>query len=176
MIGTTTLEPARQKGDACKYITFVLGHESYGIPALQVREIIRLAPVTAIPQMPPHIKGVINLRGKIIPVTDLRARFGLAGTQDTERTCIIVVRVSAANAGQTFVGLIVDAVEEVANLTADEIEDTPDFGVGIDTSFILGMAKVKGGVKTLLEIDCLLSDTTATLANQSQKNTLSFTH
>ena len=168
MTETTNLnKSASQTANAGKYITFVLGHESYGIPALKVREIIRLVPITAVPRMPCHIKGVINLRGKIIPVVDLRAKFGLAGTQDTERTCIIVVQVSSAATAKLFIGLIVDAVEEVANITTDDVEDTPDFGTSVDTSYILGMAKIKGTLKTLLDIDRLLVDVAAAAVEQT---------
>ena len=147
---------------AGKYITFVLGEESYGIPALKVREIIRLVHITVLPQMPGHIKGVINLRGKIIPVIDLRTRFGLTGTKDTEHTCIIVVQVATASGAKLFIGLIVDAVEEVANITTEDVEEAPDFGLRADTSYILGMAKIKGAVKTLLNIDRLLVDVDVT--------------
>ena len=168
MTETTSLnKSASQAANAGKYITFILGRESYGIPALKVREIIRLVPITAVPQMPGHIKGVINLRGKIIPVVDLRAKFGLADTQDTERTCIIVVQVSGAATAKLFIGLIVDAVEEVANITTDDVEDTPDFGTCVDTSYILGMAKIKGTLKTLLDIDRLLVDVAAAAAEQT---------
>ena len=156
-----------QTAIAGKYITFVLGHESYGNPALKVREIIRLIPITAIPQMPGHIKGVINLRGKIIPVVDLRAKFGLADATDTERTCIIVVQVSTSATAKPFIGLIVDGVEEVANITAEDVEDTPDFGLNADTSYILGMAKIKGTVKALLDIDRLLVDAAVATVNQT---------
>jgi purine-binding chemotaxis protein CheW len=156
-----------QTAIAGKYITFVLGHESYGIPALKVREIIRLIPITTIPQMPGHIKGVINLRGKIIPVVDLRAKFGLADAPDTERTCIIVVQVCTTATAKPFIGLIVDGVEEVANITAEDVEDTPDFGLNADTSYILGMAKIKGTVKALLDIDRLLVDAAVATANQA---------
>ncbi len=136
-----------------KYLTFVLGGESYGIPVLKVREIIRHIEVTAVPQMPDYVKGVTNLRGKIIPVVDLRIKFGLASTETTERTCIVVVQVGSAATSKIQMGLVVDAVEEVANIAAGEIEPTPDFGTTLNTEYILGMAKVKGTVKSLLDID-----------------------
>ena len=138
---------------AGKYFTFSLGHESYCIDVLRVREIIRLTSVTAVPQMPPYIRGVINLRGKIIPVMDLRVRFGFTGAKDTDATCIIVVQVKLRDGRKTQMGLIVDGVEEVVSLSVSDIEETPDFGTTIQTDYILGMAKIKGVVKTLLDID-----------------------
>ena len=149
----STLNPDSSQVANAKYLTFALGRESYAIPVLKVREIIKLAPITAVPQMPDYIKGMFNLRGKIIPVVDLRLKFGLPHDQDTDRTCIIVVQVLGAKGVQMQTGLIVDGVEEVANITSAEIEETPDFGTQIDTSYIIGMAKVKGLVKTLLDID-----------------------
>ena len=138
---------------AGKYLTFTLNHESYGIDVLKVREIIRQTPITAMPQMPQHLRGVINLRGKIIPVMDLRLRFNFAEATTTERTCIIVVQVKAADGKTTQMGLVVDAVEEVVNIANAEIEETPNFGGQIDTDYILGMAKIKDSVKALLDID-----------------------
>jgi len=138
---------------AGKYLTFNLQRESYGIDVLVVREIIRLTSITAVPQMPHYVKGVINLRGKIIPVIDLRLRFGFADVKDTDQTCIIVVQVKLPDGRNTQMGVIVDAVEEVINLSASDIEETPDFGAKIRTDYIIGMAKVKGVVKTLLNID-----------------------
>jgi purine-binding chemotaxis protein CheW len=138
---------------AGKYLTFALQRESYGIEVLKVREIIRLTNITAVPQMPDFIKGVINLRGKIIPVMDLRLRFGFTDTKDTDLTCIIVVQVKLPGGKAAQMGVIVDGVEEVANLTVADIEETPDFGGQVSTDYIIGMAKVKGTVKTLLDID-----------------------
>ena len=138
---------------AGKYLTFTLHRESYGIDVLKVREIIRLTTITAVPQMPDYVRGVINLRGKIIPVMDLRLKFGFPDAQSTEQTCIIVVSVKMPDGKATQMGLVVDGVEEVTNLAAAEIEETPDFGGEIATHYIIGMAKVKGTVKTLLDID-----------------------
>jgi purine-binding chemotaxis protein CheW len=146
---------------AGKYLTFNLQRESYGIDVLVVREIIRLTSITAVPQMPHYVKGVINLRGKIIPVIDLRLRFGFGDVKDTDQTCIIVVQVKLPDGRSTQMGVIVDAVEEVINLTAGDIEETPDFGAKIQTDYIIGMAKVKGVVKTLLNIDRVISAETA---------------
>ena len=137
---------------AGKYLTFHLGSEEFGVRVLQVREIMGLQDITAVPQTPAHVKGVINLRGKVIPVLCLRTRFGLEAIAYTARTCIIVVQVRG-EAGPLHVGLIVDAVSEVLNVTTPEIEDTPDFGGGLPTPYLLGMAKVKDKVKILLDID-----------------------
>lgn len=153
----TTAPTASPAAHAGKYITFVLGHESYGVPARQVREIIRLVAITAMPQMPAFVKGVINLRGKIIPVADLRACLGVAESQNTERACIIVVQVQKTAGAPHHVGMIVDAVEEVANISSDEIEEPPAFGGQPGTRSILGLAKLKGSIKTLLNIDQLLA-------------------
>lgn len=158
-MATATLEhpissTARLAG---KHLTFVLGREHYGVPVLKVREIIRLCDITPVPQMPDYIKGVLNLRGKIIPVADLRVKFRLASTENTDLTCIVVVQVSLADKTSTLMGLIVDAVEEVANLTAADIEPTPDFGGVVHAGYILGIAKVKGQVKALLDIDQVVS-------------------
>lgn len=139
-----------------KFLTFSLGKESYGLGILQVREIIRLPEITQVPCMPAYMRGVINLRGKVVPVADLRAKFGLSNDAQGERTCVIVVELAAR--GKTLMGLMVDAVEEVSNIPAGDIEPTPDFGIRLNTNYILGMAKVKGGVKTLLDIDKVICD------------------
>jgi purine-binding chemotaxis protein CheW len=138
---------------AGKYLTFVLGRETYGVEVLKVREIIRLTDLTVVPQMPAYVKGVINLRGKIIPVIDVRIKFGLPEAGTTERTCIIVVQVSGAAGAKLPMGLIVDAVEEVRHISQADIEETPDFGSQVDTEYLLGMAKAKAVVITLLDID-----------------------
>ncbi len=138
---------------AGKYLTFDLHGESYGVNVLKIREIIRLTNITAVPQMPAYVRGVINLRGKIIPVMDLRLRFGFPDTAKSEHTCIMVVQVQLADGKTTQMGLIVDGVEEVINIGGGEIEETPNFGSTLSTECILGMAKIKGKVKTLLDID-----------------------
>jgi purine-binding chemotaxis protein CheW len=148
---------------AGKYLTFKLGQESYGIAVLKIREIIRMTDITTVPQMPSYVKGVINLRGKIIPVADLRVRFGLEEAASTQHTCIVVVQVTLPTGGKVQTGLIVDSVEEVINLAPNEIEEAPDFGAHVDTRYILGMAKIKGVVKTLLDIDGVLRAEAATL-------------
>jgi len=141
---------------AGKYLTFQLGSEEFAIQVLRVREIMGVQEITAVPQTASYVKGVINLRGKVIPVVDLRLKFGLPEMEYTQRTCIIVVQVQAA-AEKLPIGVIVDAVSEVLTLQASEIEDTPDFGNGVATPYLLGMAKIKGKVKILLDIDRVLS-------------------
>ena len=158
-----TLEPTSAvacQNLAGKYLTFLLGGESYAIPVLKVREIIRLTNITTVPQMPAYIRGVINLRGKIIPVMDLRLRFGFATVASAEQNCIVVVQVKSPTGEVTAMGLVVDAVEEVAQLAAADIEETPDFGTQVDTDYILGMAKIKGAVKALLDIDRVIGGDT----------------
>jgi len=141
---------------AGKYLTFQLGNEEFGVRVLKVREIMGLQEITAVPQTPVHVKGVINLRGKVIPVIDLRLKFGLPNAEYTQRTCIIVTQVQGGS-GLLLMGIIVDGVSEVLNLSAAEIEDTPDFGEDVSGEYLLGMAKVKGKVKILLDIDRVLS-------------------
>jgi len=138
-----------------KYLTFCLANEEYGIGILKIKEIIGMMPITAVPQTPEFVKGVINLRGKVIPVMDLRLRFGIQENDYSERTCIIVVEILAGG-GHIEVGIVVDAVSEVMNIKADDILDPPNFGTRLNTDFILGMAKMEGGVKILLDIDRVL--------------------
>jgi purine-binding chemotaxis protein CheW len=135
-----------------KYLTFALAGEEYGIGILKVKEIIGLMQITTVPRTPGYVKGVINLRGKVIPVVDIRLKFGMEAMAYNERTCIIVVEIK--NAERTIpMGIVVDSVSEVLNVKAAEIEDTPNFGSRLDTDFILGMAKTNGSVKILLDID-----------------------
>ncbi len=153
---TGTAAAAQADARAGKYLTFQLAHEEFGICVLKVREIMGLQEITAVPRTPVHIKGVINLRGKVVPVIDLRLKLGMATAEYTPRTCIIVTQVQGES-GPVLMGTIVDGVSEVLNLTAAEIEDTPDFGEEVAGQYLLGMAKVKGKVKILLDIDRVLS-------------------
>ncbi len=139
-----------------KYLTFCLAGEEYGIGILKVKEIIGMMPVTPVPKTPDYVRGVINLRGKVIPVVDLRQKFGMESAEYTERTCIIVVEIKSDDK-KISMGIVVDAVSEVLNIKASEIEDTPSFGTSLDTAYILGMAKSDRGVKILLDIDRVLS-------------------
>jgi purine-binding chemotaxis protein CheW len=138
-----------------KYLTFTLDREEYGIGILKIKEIIGMMPVTAVPQTPEYVKGVINLRGKVIPVVDLRLRFGMDSMEYNERTCIIVVEINGQS-GNVLIGTVVDSVSEVLNIKGKDIEDTPTFGSKLNTDYILGMAKMEGGVKILLDIDRVL--------------------
>jgi len=149
-----------------KYLTFTIAEEEYGIGILKVKEIIGIMPITTIPRMPAFVKGVINLRGKVIPVIDLRLKFAMAEAPYTERTCIIVVDI-AGGAGRLLIGIIVDSVSEVINVKGADIEDTPSFGATLDTDYILGMAKSGGRVKILLDIDRVLSGDELTIMEKA---------
>jgi purine-binding chemotaxis protein CheW len=140
-----------------KYLTFSLKGEEYGIEIHKVKEIIGMIAITTIPETPPYIKGVVNLRSKVIPVIDLRLKFGMEATPYTKQSCIVVVEISGKSCGNYFLGIVVDTVSEVLNIKEAEIEETPDFGTRLNTAYILGMAKIGKGVKILLEIDKVLS-------------------
>jgi purine-binding chemotaxis protein CheW len=141
---------------AGKYLTFSLGKEEFGIHVLRVKEIMGVQDITAVPGTPAHLKGVLNLRGKIIPVVDLRLKFAFPDAPFTQTTCIVVVQVAQEHE-HSLIGLIVDGVSEVLNLSGADIEDPPDFGEGIETPFVLGIAKCKGSVKILLRIEDILT-------------------
>ncbi len=148
---TNATENAGTRDLGGKYLTFALGGEEYGVAILKVREIMGLLEITQVPQMPHEVKGVINLRGKVIPVVDLRLKFAMPEAEYTDETCIIVVDVG------TLVGIIVDTVREVADIPSGEIEPPPALGTSVDTTFLMGMGKVEGTVKILLDIDRVLS-------------------
>ena len=137
---------------AGKYLTFVLAEEEYGLEILKVREIIGAMDITSVPSTPDYVKGVINLRGKVIPVIDLRLKFSMPEAERTDQTCIIVVDVDNVE-----MGIIVDEVSEVLDIDGDQIEDSPEFGGSVDTEFILGMGKAGDSVKILLDIDKVLA-------------------
>ena len=139
-----------------KYLTFSLAGEEYGIGILKVKEIIGMMPITIVPQTPQFVKGVVNLRGKVIPVVDLRLKFGMESIDYTERTCIIVVEIASDN-GSIMMGIVVDSVSEVIHVRNDDIEETPTFGAKLNTDYISGMAKMNGQVKILLDIDRVLT-------------------
>ncbi len=149
-------ESAGAGGKEGKYLTFSLDNEQYGIGILKIKEIIGMIPITPVPRTPEYVKGVINLRGKVIPVIDLRQRFSMGVVDSTDRTCIIVVEIESSS-GTVMMGILVDSVSEVLNIKGEEIEDTPTFGGKVDTDYILGMAKMDGTVKILLDIDRVLS-------------------
>ena len=151
---------------AGKYLTVVLGDEAYGIAVLKVREIFRHQKITPLPSMPEYVKGVINLRGQVIPVADLRLRFGFAAV-DADRNCIVLVRIEREGATDLYVGLIVDGVMDVANITVDQISPAPELGGQIDTAYLLGIARVNDHVRMLLDIDRLFAaETVEAVAEQ----------
>ncbi len=149
-----------------KYLTFMLAKETYGVGILKVKEIIGMMPVTSVPRTPNFIKGVINLRGKVIPIIDLRLKFSMESIPYDDRTCIIVVEIDS-DESTVLIGIVVDSVSEVLNIKSEEIEETPTFGSKLDTAYILGMAKMDGGVKILLDIDKVLSTTEIQLLEKS---------
>lgn len=153
---------APHAGIAGKYLVVLLAGEAYGIAVLNVREIIRLQKITPVPQLPPHVRGVINLRGRVIPVLDLRVAFGLA-TEFTERSCIVVVQ-APGQGGSAPLGLIVDGVDAVVQIAGEDIEPPPEFEAVIDTGLILGLAKADGQVRTLLDIGRIIAGKVAGLA------------
>jgi purine-binding chemotaxis protein CheW len=149
-----------------KYLTFSLAGEEYGIGILKVKEIIGMMPITTVPRAPASVKGVINLRGKVIPVMDLRLKFGMEETAYTERTCIIVAE-TKGESGVLLIGIVVDSVSEVLNIRGADIEETPAFGARMNMDYILGMAKSNGGVKILLNIDRVLGEEDVTFLDQA---------
>lgn len=139
-----------------KYLTFALGREEFGLEILKVREIIGYMEITAVPQTPHHVKGVINLRGQVIPVIDLRVRFNMESAEITDESCVIVVEIQENNR-KFSTGLAVDRVVEVLDIAGDDIEETPQFGSSVNTDFVLGMGKIGDSVKILLDIDKVLT-------------------
>ena len=154
----TLAKTSKAAAAAGRYLSFSLENEEYGLEILKVREIIGLMEITRVPRMPEFVRGVINLRGKVIPVVDLRLKFGLERAEDTDQTCIIVV-----DLGGVQMGMTVDNVLEVLAIGKDEIEESPSFGVGINTDFILGIGKTKGRVVMLLDISQVLVEEAAEL-------------
>jgi purine-binding chemotaxis protein CheW len=142
--------------DSDKFLTFFLGEEEYGIEILRVREIIGMMPITWVPRTPEFIRGVLNLRGKVIPVVDLRLKFGMEAAEETEETCIIVVQ-----SGDEMVGAVVDKVSEVLDIVGEDIVDAPSLGSGVDTQYLMGIGKSEENIKLLLDIDRVLADVDA---------------
>jgi len=151
--GEAGIRSAERSG---KYLTFRLAHEEYGLQILKVQEIIGMMDVTRVPRMPEFMRGVINLRGKIIPVVDLRLKFGMEAKEVTDKTCIIVVQLAGATLEMTT-GVLVDEVSEVMDIEAEQIEPPSTFGASVNTEFILGMGKVGKQVLMMLDIDRVLS-------------------
>jgi purine-binding chemotaxis protein CheW len=146
---TQAAKPGRPGG---KFLTFFLASEEYGLEILKVHEIIGMMPITRVPRTPHFIRGVINLRGKVIPVVDLRLKFGMDSKEQTEETCIIVVQAQGVE-----MGIIVDKVSEVLDIAAQEIDDPPYFGTDVQTDYLLGIGKAAERVRLLLDIDKVLS-------------------
>jgi purine-binding chemotaxis protein CheW len=148
---------SRAEARAGLYLTFVLGSETYGIEILKVQEIIGMMRVTAVPKTPEFVRGVINLRGRVIPVVDLRRKFGMESKGDTDRTCVIVLQVARVE-GHVTMGIIVDEVAEVVDVAGEQIEPPPTLGAGVRTEFVLGMGKIEDAVVILLDVNRVLSD------------------
>ena len=136
-----------------KYLTFALGKEDYGVEILKVREIIGMMNITAMPQVPEYVKGVINLRGKVIPVIDLRLKFKMEKAEQTAETCVVVI-----NLNEVLIGIMIDKVKEVLDIKQENIEPAPNFGSSVHTDFVLGMGKVGDSVKILLNIGKVLGE------------------
>jgi len=149
------IEVLDTKAKAGKYLTFRLANENYGVEILKVQEIIGIMPVTRVPKMPDFVRGIVNLRGKLIPIIDMRSKFILPKQDDTEMTCIIVVQVTILRE-RMVIGVVVDSVSEVLNILGDQIEPAPSIGMELDTDFILGVGKVAQKVVMLLDIDKVL--------------------
>lgn len=162
------MEAEGEKKEASTYegqfLTFALDNEEYGIEILKVREILRVMDITTVAQTPDFMKGVINLRGKVIPVVDLRLKFSMPEEEYTQETCVIVVE-----ADNSQVGIIVDSVSEVLDIKSGEREETPSFGQGIDTDFIMGLGKVKEKIIILLDIEQILSSEVMDIARQIEE-------
>lgn len=154
---------------AGKYLTFMLGTEEYGVHIRKVQEIIRMQSITAVPKTPEYIRGVINLRGMIVPVIDLRTKFSMPQEKDTDKTCIVVVQVQNRTV-MTTTGIVIDDVKEVLNITADCIEAVPSFGTDVAATFLKGVARVDGKIKMLLDIEIIVSveeiDTLSSMSEQ----------
>lgn len=156
MSSQATVATENQTARGGKYLTFALGKEEYGLEILKVREIIGYMDITAVPRTPEYVKGVINLRGQVISVVDLRSKFGMPPAERTDETCIIVVEIRHGDR-KVNTGIIVDRVKEVLDIASENIEEPPAFDSSVQTSFILGMGKIGESVKILLDIDRVLS-------------------
>ena len=155
---STVSEDAVARALAGKYLTFKLGSEEFGLQILKVQEIIKMMDITRVPRTPEFVRGVINLRGKVIPVIELRQKFQMQTKATTDKTCVIVVQVAHGD-GRVTMGIIVDEVSEVLDIHGEQIEPAPEFGTTVDTEFILGMGKVAKKVIMLLDVDKVLSGT-----------------
>lgn len=152
----TETNAAKTDGRAGKYLVFHLGNEEFAIQVQKVREIMGVQDITQVPQTPAHVKGVINLRGKVIPVVNLRLKFAMPPVEYTHRTCIVVVQIAGLR-GPMMMGVVVDGVVEVLQVASGDVEDTPAFGQDVAVPYIMGMAKIKDKVKILLDIDQVMA-------------------
>ena len=172
-MSTLSTEPSMRGG---KFLTFYLADEEYGVEILKVQEIIGMQPITRVPRTPTFIRGVINLRGKVIPIMDLRARFEMPAAETNDEAanalrCIIVVHVAGSQGHNVPVGIVVDRVSEVSAIASDDVEDAPSFGAGVKTEYLLGLGKAKaadgqGRVKLLLDIDRVLATDELAIVSQ----------
>jgi purine-binding chemotaxis protein CheW len=153
---TNTTAAAASSGQAGQYLTFVLGAETFAIGIMAIKEIIEYSSLTEVPMMPAYVRGVINLRGAVVPVLDLPIRFGKAASAVTKRTCIVIIEVMLGSERHVL-GLVVDAVNAVLDIPASEIEPPPAFGASIRTEFIRGMVKVNSKFVILLDLDHALA-------------------
>lgn len=150
---SATKEQKRQLHEGGKFLSFFLGEEEYAIEILKVQEIIGLLPITPVPRMPDYVRGILNLRGSIVPIMCLRRRFGLHDVEDTTETCIIVVEAEGQHSG-----IVVDKVSEVVDVTVDQIEDVPDFGNSVKSEFLKGVAKSGNRVRMLVNISEIVGE------------------
>ncbi len=157
---------AENNAVSSQYVTFSLGDELFGVEVTRTREILSLTPVTSVPQTPDYLLGVINLRGQVVPVVDMRLKLGLPAGEDTEDTCIIVVEVQVDGESIT-VGALSDAVREVLNIRADQIEPPPRLGTRLNTEFITGMGKVDEQFMILLNIDRIFNSEELVLVQEA---------
>jgi purine-binding chemotaxis protein CheW len=165
-------EPSAEAGEQHQYLTFLLADEMFAIGILSIREIIEYGVVTDVPMTPPFIRGVLNLRGAVVPVIDLALRFGRPAQENTKRTCIVIVEIEAANGSQQM-GVVVDAVSEVLEIPAAEIEPPPEFGARIRNDFIKGMGKIDGKFVIVLDLNRVMSiDEVAVVAKLGRMETM----
>jgi purine-binding chemotaxis protein CheW len=164
-----------EAGLAGKYLTFKLQDEEFGLPIMKVQEIIGLPAITKFPKLPQYVRGVINLRGHIIPIVGLRAKFGMPSIQDTEKSCIIVAEL-AAQGGTLSLGLLVDQVSEVLDISPHEVSEAPNIGSIEAAAFILGVGNVKNGIKLLLDIDRVMGADEAAQLNRAVAQSNGQTH
>jgi len=154
--GAERTDKAAHASPAEQYLTFVLGGETYAVDILHIKEILEFGQLTAVPMMPPFIRGVINLRGAVVPVIDLSSRFGGRRCEVTRKTCIVILELGN-NDGAQVIGMVVDAVNEVLDIPRSDIEPPPAFGARIRTEFISGMARLGQRFVVLLDPDRVLS-------------------